>query len=174
MQIFLTGSLGELGPSDCSEGLPQLLNSEPLGVRGRLRLLARVTLGPWGQPGVWAEEYTVLAWFKRLEVLERLTRRPDIVPAGQKSFVALTRCELAGRLATEACEDSGSALLAPCPLLARFLRTCSLCLPNTSLLPLLLLGPGIFKLENRHPIPQKARDGEEGKTPRTTPRPEDP
>lgn len=65
MQIFLTGKLGELGLSDCSEGLLQLLNSEALGVWGRLKLLALVTLGQWDQPDVWAGKDT-LGWFKRL------------------------------------------------------------------------------------------------------------
>ena len=160
--MFLTGSLGELGPSDCSKGPLLLLKSEPLGVWGHL--------GLWGQAGVWAEEDRLLGWLKRLQALERLPGRPDIVPAGQMSFVVPTCSGLTRRLATWAWRRQlGRLSMAPCPLPAHFLRMCSLCLPNTTLLPLLLLlDPGIFTLENRHPILQKARDEEEGKTLRTT------
>ena len=83
MQIFLTGSLKKLGLSGCSKEGLQLLVSEPLGVRGRLTPSAPLTPGPWGQPGAWAEKDTLWGWFKRLWMLERLTGRPDIVPAGQ-------------------------------------------------------------------------------------------
>lgn len=64
MQILLTGSLGDPGLLDCSEGL--LLTSEPLGVREQLRLLSPVTLGLWDQPGVWVRKDTLLGYFKQL------------------------------------------------------------------------------------------------------------
>ena len=72
MQILLNGGLGELRLSVGSEGL--LLASEPLGVRERLRLLASVVLGRWGQPGVCAMKDAL-----RLLGLGRPAWCPDIV-----------------------------------------------------------------------------------------------
>ena len=103
MQILLHGGPGELLLSVGSEGL--------LLARERLRVLAPVVLGPWGQPGVWAMKDAL-----RFLGLGWPAWCPDIVPVRQPKLrgTELLKSHLEAGSLGPAGRELGQLSSAPC------------------------------------------------------------